>query len=218
MRRNPPRRWCSPGVRALRDAQFWKLQHPELLAVGRLFESIGRSVYAAQVRCAGEVDDTDLATQLSVSSARVLLLDTLRITAGDAAGRVRAARCTLERDPISGGHLPARLPLLGAALDDGTVGEGTSRSSPRPSRRSREPSTRSWWSPRSGCWWTPRRKAHQSEWTIKLGADRRPRLHPTHLDRPPTTPRRNHTHRPLGGQGAARAMCLHRAQRAGSHP
>ena len=112
------------GVRALRDAQFWKLQHPELLAVGRLLESVGRSVYAAQVRWAGEVDDTDLASQLSVSSTRVLLRDTLRITAGDAAGRVRAARCTLEHDPISGGHLPARLPALGAALDDGTVGEG----------------------------------------------------------------------------------------------
>ncbi len=112
------------GVRALRDAQFWKLQHPDLLAVGQLLESIGRSVYAAQVRWAGEVDDTDLAAQLSVSSTRVLLRDTLRITAGDAAGRVRAARCTLEHDPISGGHVPARLPLLGAALDDGTVGEG----------------------------------------------------------------------------------------------
>ena len=78
------------GVRALWDTQFWKLQHPELLAVGQLLESIGRSVYAAQVRWAGEVDDTDLATQLSVSSTRVLLRDTLRITAGDPAGRVRA--------------------------------------------------------------------------------------------------------------------------------
>ena len=84
-------------------------------------------MYAAQVRWAGEVDDTDLATQLSVSSTRVLLRNTLRITAGDAAARVRAARCTLEHDPISGGHLPARLPLLGAALDDGTSATGTSR-------------------------------------------------------------------------------------------
>ena len=112
------------GVRALRDAPLFTLQHRELLAVGQLLERIARSVYAAQVRWAGEVDDTDLAGQLSISSTRVLLRTTLRITAGDAAARVRAARLTRQHDPIGGGHTPARLPALGAALDAGQVGDG----------------------------------------------------------------------------------------------
>ncbi len=45
------------GVRALRDAQFWKMRRPELLAVGQLLQSIGRSVSAARVRWAEEVGE-----------------------------------------------------------------------------------------------------------------------------------------------------------------
>ncbi len=41
-------------------------------------------------------------------------------------------------------------------------------------------------------------RAHQSEWTITLGADRRPDfVAPTWID-PRQHARRNHTHRPLG--------------------
>ncbi len=40
-------------------------------------------------------------------------------------------------------------------------------------------------------------QAHQSEWTIRLGPDRRPDfIPPTWID-PRQQPRRNHTHRPL---------------------
>ena len=112
------------GVRALRDAQLWQLSHTELLDAGRLLETIARTVYAAQIRFAGEVDDTALADQLSVSSTRVLLRNTLRISSGDAAARVRAAKLLLGSEPITGGQIPAALPQVAAALDDGAIGEG----------------------------------------------------------------------------------------------
>ena len=112
------------GVRALRDAQLWQLSHTELLDAGRLLETIARTVYAAQLRFAGEVDDTALADQLSVSSTRVLLRNTLRISSGDAATRVRAAKLLLGSEPITGGQIPAALPQVAAALDDGAIGEG----------------------------------------------------------------------------------------------
>ena len=111
-------------LRALRDAQLWRLSHTELLDAGRLLESIARTVYAAQIRFAGEVDDTALADQLSVSSTRVLLRNTLRISSGDAAARVRAAKLLLWSEPITGGQIPAALPQVAAALDDGAIGEG----------------------------------------------------------------------------------------------
>ena len=81
-------------------------------------------MYAAQIRFAGEVDDTGLADQLSVSSTRVLLRNTLRISSGDAAARVRAAKLLLGSEPITGGQIPAALPQVAAALDDGAIGEG----------------------------------------------------------------------------------------------
>ena len=77
-----------------------------------------------RLRFAGEVDDTALADQLSVSSTRVLLRNTLRISSGDAAARVRAAKLLLGSEPITGGQIPAALPQVAAALDDGAIGEG----------------------------------------------------------------------------------------------
>ncbi|HSK31924.1 MAG TPA: DUF222 domain-containing protein [Propionicimonas sp.] len=112
------------GLRQLRDAQYFKFGRDDLLATGRLLEELGRSLYAAQVRWVGEVEDSGVAAELSCSSTRVLLRDTLRIGAGDAADRVRAARMTRPREPLSGGQLPARLPLVGAAVDAGEIGPG----------------------------------------------------------------------------------------------
>ena len=120
------------GIRALRDAQYWQLSHTELLEAGRLLETIARTVHAAQLRFAGEVDDTGLADLLSVSSTRVLLCNALRISSGDAAARVRAAKFLLGSEPLTGGQIPAALPQVAAALDDGAIGEGTSPSSPSP--------------------------------------------------------------------------------------
>ena len=112
------------GMRQLRDAPFYKFGRDDLLETGRLLESLGRSLYAAQVRWVGEVEDSGVAAELSCSSTRVLLRDVLRINTGDAADRVRAAKLTGQREPISGGEIPPLLPIVGAALDDGDIGQG----------------------------------------------------------------------------------------------
>ena len=112
------------GMRQLRDAPFYKFGRDDLLETGRLLESLGRSLYAAQVRWVGEVEDSGVAAELSCSSTRVLLRDVLRINTGDAADRVRAAKLTQQREPISGGEIPPLLPIVGAALDAGDIGQG----------------------------------------------------------------------------------------------
>ena len=112
------------GMRQLRDAPFYKFGRDDLLETGRLLESLGRALYAAQVRWVGEVEDSGVAAELSCSSTRVLLRDVLRINTGDAADRVRAAKLTQQREPISGGEIPPLLPIVGAALDAGDIGQG----------------------------------------------------------------------------------------------
>ena len=112
------------GLRTLRDAPFYRLRREELLDTGRNLEKLASTRYAAQVRWVGEIEDSGVAAALSCSSTRVLLRDTLRITAGDAADRVRAAKLTQPREPLTGGDIPARLPAVGAALAAGEIGAG----------------------------------------------------------------------------------------------
>ena len=112
------------GMRQLRDAPFYKFSRDDLLETGRMLESLSRALYAAQVRWVGEVEDSGVAAELSCSSTRVLLRDVLRISSGDAADRVRAAKLTQQREPISGGEIPPQLPIVGAALDAGDIGQG----------------------------------------------------------------------------------------------
>ena len=112
------------GIRVLRDTEFYRLGRDELLDAGRILEDLGRALYAAQVQWVGEVEDSGAASELGYSSTRVLLRDVLRINTGDAADRVRAARMTQPREPLSGGEIPAQLPRVGAALHDGEIGAG----------------------------------------------------------------------------------------------
>ena len=111
------------GMRQLRDAPYYKFSRDDLLETGRMLESLSRALYAAQVRWVGEVEDSGVAAELSYSSTRVLLRDVLRISSGDAADRVRAAKLTQQREPISGGEIPPQLPIVGAALDAGDIGQ-----------------------------------------------------------------------------------------------
>ena len=99
------------GMRQLRDAPYYKFSRDDLLETGRMLESLSRSLYAAQVRWVGEVEDSGVAAELSCSSTRVLLRDVLRISSGDAADRVRAAKLTAaagtdqrRRDPPTTTH------------------------------------------------------------------------------------------------------------------
>jgi len=112
------------GLRMLRDTPFYKFGRDDLLDAGRHLETLGRALYAAQIRWVGEIEDTGTANQLSCSSTRALLRDTLRISSGDAADRIRAAKLTQPREPLSGGNIPPRIPLVGVALDNAEIGAG----------------------------------------------------------------------------------------------
>ena len=110
------------AVVGLRDGAFWKLFPEQLLELGQQLEQLSRTVYAAQVHLAGEVDTAALASARSCPSTAALLRQTLNISAADAIGRVNAARQILPRQQISGPDAPARLPQLGEALDAGSIG------------------------------------------------------------------------------------------------
>ena len=110
------------GLDALRGSDFWKLADKDLLSLATTLERVGRLVYAAQVHLTGELDTRRVCERHAASSTAGLLRQTLCISPGDAAGRVRAARAILPRDLPSGGESPPVLPELRAAVDGGTVG------------------------------------------------------------------------------------------------
>lgn len=109
---------------AVRDAPLYRFSRDEQLVVGRELERLGRCVYAAQIAWVREMQNSGVAAELSYSSTRAFLKDVLLIGSGDAADRVRAATMTLPGEPLSGGEIPARLPMVGAALMNGELGAG----------------------------------------------------------------------------------------------
>ncbi len=110
------------GVDEVIHGKFWRVGGNELLELGRQLELLGRKVFAAQARLAGEVDAQGLAATRSCSSTRSLLRQALSISAGDAGLRVKAARASLPQDLPSGGETPPLYPHLGAAIDAGRIG------------------------------------------------------------------------------------------------
>ena len=110
------------GIDGVIDGKFWRVGGDQLLDLGRQLEMLGRKVFAAQVRLAGEIDAQGLASSRSCSSTWSLLRQALNISAGDAALRVRVAQAVLPQDLPSGGETPPLYPHLGAAIDAGRVG------------------------------------------------------------------------------------------------
>ncbi len=110
------------GLDELMLAEFWKFPSQDLLDTARTVEKLARQVYAVQVAVAGEIDLARLAQTHGQPSTPALLRHALAIGPGDAKGRVRAARQILPQDAISGGEIPPRLPVLGAALAAGGLG------------------------------------------------------------------------------------------------
>ncbi len=134
------------GLDEVIHGKFWRVGGDELLGLGRRLELLGRKVFAAQVRLAGEVDAQGLAASRSCSSTRSLLRQALNISAGDAAVRVKTAQASLPQDLPSGGETPSLYPHLGAAIDAGRVGVEHVRTIlatldrlPRPARADAEP-------------------------------------------------------------------------------
>ncbi len=110
------------GLRQIRDGAFWKLLPDDQLAFGRTLEVIARTVYAAQVHQAGEIEVQEIAQQRSCSSTASLLRQAFVISQGDATGRVKAAAQILPRPLLTGGEAPPILPELAQAVDGGCVG------------------------------------------------------------------------------------------------
>ena len=113
--------WMLTGVDQIIDGKFWRVGGDELLGLGQQLEMLGRKVFAAQVRLAGEVDAQGLAASRSCSSSKALLVQALSISGGEAGLRVRAAQAVLPQDLPSGGEAPPLYPHLGAAIDAGRV-------------------------------------------------------------------------------------------------
>ena len=110
------------AVRQIVDGAFWKLLPDDQLEFGRTLEVIARTVYAAQVHQAGEIEVQEIAKQRSCSSTPALLRQAFTISAADAAARVKAAAQILPRDLMTGGIAPPLLPELAEAVDDGCIG------------------------------------------------------------------------------------------------
>lgn len=106
----------------IRDGHFWKLTRDQMLHIGRQLEGLARVAYSAQVHLAGEMDTQGFAQQLSCCTTAALLRQAFNISAPDARNRVKAARRILPRESMTGGDLPAALPILAKVLDAGHVG------------------------------------------------------------------------------------------------
>ena len=110
------------AVQQVRDGAFWKLLPDDQLEFGRRLETLARTVYAAQVHQAGQIEHLGIAADRSCSATSVLLRQAFTISAADATGRVKAAAQILPRELITGGQAPPLLPELAQAVDLGCVG------------------------------------------------------------------------------------------------
>lgn len=111
----------------LREVKMWQLTEDDLIAFGRELEVLQRSLLGAQVRFAAEVDTRGLAITHAKKSTAQYLADLVNIHYGDAKGRIDAAKAALpvecdKTDEYPDGEMPARLPLVGQAMDNGDLG------------------------------------------------------------------------------------------------
>ena len=110
------------AVDRVRAAELWRLSGRELLDLSVAVERLSRLVFATQVSVAGELDTQNAAADHGCVSTAALLRQTLAISAGDAKNRVDTAQAVLPRESLTGGDIPAVLPLLGEALSAGAIG------------------------------------------------------------------------------------------------
>ena len=112
---------CS-AVKTLRNTTFWRLADGQVMDLAGGVEQLYRLLFGLQVELAAEIDTRKIAAEYGVPSTAVLLRQKLLISHQDAALRVSTARATQSVDGISGGEIPAALPLLADALNDGAMG------------------------------------------------------------------------------------------------
>ncbi len=106
----------------LGTAAWQRVADDDLLELTQHLEMVTRRCQVPQLAVTQEIGERGLPDQRGFSSAAKFLSDLLTITAGDAAGRVQAAKMLLPRDTLTAGGLPPLLPATAAAVDSGGVG------------------------------------------------------------------------------------------------
>jgi hypothetical protein len=99
----------------------------ELAQAMQDFEAFKRRLSVADHRLVAEVEDRHLAGELCVTSTSVLLQQLLRITPGEAGGRVRAARDLGPRRSLLGEVLPPLFGRVAAAQAAGSISAAHAR-------------------------------------------------------------------------------------------
>ena len=97
------------------------LSRDQLLELLDALETDTRRRAAIGYALVAELEARGVAAELGSPSTAVLLSERLRIGRREAAGRVRLAGAVGPRPALSGERLPARFPLVAAAMADGTI-------------------------------------------------------------------------------------------------
>src|SRR5690242_12726645 len=107
----------------LRDVDWATLGRDELLELLTALEVDARRRAAVTHTVIAEVEERGVAAEVGCSSTAVLLSERLRIGRREAAGRVRLAAELGHRRAMSGQPLPAKFPLVAAAVAEGAIGD-----------------------------------------------------------------------------------------------
>ena len=123
------------AVDGLLAADLSRLDAVGLVDLLRAVEVQVRQLAAVDHRLVAELDARAVGHQVGACSTADLLRQVLRVTAREAAGRVRAAADLGPRRTLTGDRLPPLFPAVATAQTAGTCPPRTPGSSPPPSTR-----------------------------------------------------------------------------------
>ena len=100
----------------------WRRSSEDLLRALASHEECIRREYAASLELVAELGNRDVAVEVGYPSLAGLLRDVLRISPSEARRRIGHAAAVTEVPVVSGGVVPAALPVTAAALREGVLG------------------------------------------------------------------------------------------------
>lgn len=101
---------------------LWQRSGEELLRDVAELEMRMRRDYAMSLELVRELEVRDVVSEVGYPNLAVLLRDVLRVSVREASRRIRQANAVTQAPAISGGMLPAVLPLTAAAVREGALG------------------------------------------------------------------------------------------------
>lgn len=104
------------------DVALWQRSGEELLEELRAIELRMRQEYAASLELIAELDARNVIVECGYPTLAELLRDVLRITRREAKRRIEHTRAVAEVPVVSGGTVPAALPVTAEALREGDLG------------------------------------------------------------------------------------------------